>query len=221
MDSGRAPSTALASRFSRCSPSSRPAEIERVRHFGEVRRFLLGEAIECVERVERPDVRNLLGAFTLQVAFDGPRFRTLEQLEKKKMLLETLHLGSLAIAKLQGWPSESLETAYQCVIDRNYVNEWKWPRAAKLSLDRKHQAVLFCSHEMDRFRAWIVIQERKGNELVRSDAIDEDPSEFRFVPKMGQLTWVSNERVVLRDKNGTPVAEASLPDRGPSMRSEC
>src|SRR5258708_27068845 len=45
MDSGRAPSTALASRFQQMFPVLSPAEIERVRHFGEVRRFLPGEAL--------------------------------------------------------------------------------------------------------------------------------------------------------------------------------
>src|SRR5260370_36420274 len=44
MDSGRAPS-ALASRFQQMFPVLSPAEIERVRHFGEVRRFLPGEAL--------------------------------------------------------------------------------------------------------------------------------------------------------------------------------
>ena len=45
MDSGRAPSTALASRFQQMFPVLSPAEVERVRHFGEVRRFLPGEAL--------------------------------------------------------------------------------------------------------------------------------------------------------------------------------
>src|SRR5260370_12352160 len=45
MDSGRAPSNALASRFQQMFPVLSPAEIERVRHFGEVRRFLPGEAL--------------------------------------------------------------------------------------------------------------------------------------------------------------------------------
>ncbi|HZX41225.1 MAG TPA: cyclic nucleotide-binding domain-containing protein, partial [Myxococcaceae bacterium] len=44
MDSGRAPS-ALASRFQQMFPELSPAEIERVRHFGEVRRFLPGEVL--------------------------------------------------------------------------------------------------------------------------------------------------------------------------------
>jgi thioredoxin reductase (NADPH) len=45
MDSGRAPSSALASRFQQMFPVLSPPEIDRVRHFGEVRRFLPGEAL--------------------------------------------------------------------------------------------------------------------------------------------------------------------------------
>jgi thioredoxin reductase (NADPH) len=44
MDSGRAPS-ALASRFQQMFPELSPAEIEQVRRFGEVRRFLPGELL--------------------------------------------------------------------------------------------------------------------------------------------------------------------------------
>lgn len=167
--------------------------------------------IECVDRVERPDVRNLLGVFAVQVRFRYEQFLTLEQLQRKKMLLETLHLGALRIAKAQGWAEQPFEMAYQCVVDRDYVNEWTWPPKPKVSADRKHQAMLLCSHEMDRFRAWLVVQDRKGKEIIRHLAIDEDPDEFLFVPKMGKLIWTSDHSVELIDKNGQRVTEISLP----------
>jgi len=45
MDSGRTPPSALASRFQQMFPVLSTAEIERVRHFGKMRRFLPGEAL--------------------------------------------------------------------------------------------------------------------------------------------------------------------------------
>lgn len=166
--------------------------------------------VECVPKVTRPEVRDLLGCFTLQQPFDLGKYRAADVLERKRIALETIHQGSLAVAKLYGWPLEPFETAYKGVIERNYVNEWTWPKSPKSSPDRKHKAYIQCLHEHDGFYAWIVIADKKGQILAKEFAFKELPSEFCFMPMLEKLEWSSNERVVLFDFKGNEVKSVSI-----------
>ncbi len=166
--------------------------------------------IECVPQVTRSEVRDLLGAFTLQQEFDLENYQSADIPERKRIALETIHQGSLAVAKLCSWPTEPFETAYKCVIERNYVNEWTWPKSPKSSPDRKHKAYVQCLHEHDGFYAWLVIADKKGNILAKEFAFKELPSEFCFMNKLDKLEWTSNERVVLFDFKGNEVKALTI-----------
>lgn len=166
--------------------------------------------IECVPQVIRSEVRDLLGAFTLQRQFDLEKYRSAEISERKRIALETIHQGSLAVAKLCGWPLEPFETAYKGVIERNYVNEWTWPKSPKSSPDRKRIAYIQCLHEHDGFYAWIVVEDKKGNKLGKEFAFKELPDEFCFIPKLSKLVWTSNERVVLLDRKDNEIKAMTI-----------
>jgi len=167
--------------------------------------------IQCVPEVKRFDLMNFGGCFEIQQAFDLERYRAASLSERKHIALETLHSGALAMAKLCGWPTDPFETAYKCVIERNYVNEWTWPKSPKSSPDRKHKAYLQCLHEHDGFYAWLVIADKKGNILAKEFAFKELPSEFCFMPMLEKLEWASNERVVLFDFQGKEVKALTIP----------
>jgi hypothetical protein len=114
--------------------------------------------IECVQCVERADVRNLLGVFTLERPFDHPAFERSAPRVKKEVALHTLHRGALAVADALGWPKEPFEVANGCVLERDYLNQWMWPRPVT-SPNRKHRAHLVCLHEMEWFKSWLVVIE--------------------------------------------------------------
>ncbi len=166
--------------------------------------------IECMPEPVRDGVIDSLGCFVLQVRFDLEAYECADILERKRIALETIHQGALAVAKSSGWPTEPFETAYKGVIERNYVNEWTWPKSPKSSSDRKHKAYLQCLHEHDGFYTWLVIEDKKGNQLAKEFAFKELPSEFCFVPKLGKLEWTSNGRVVLFDNSGNEIKAFSI-----------
>jgi len=165
--------------------------------------------IECVSEVERPSVRNLLGVFTLQVALESDVFWAASELEQKRGALEVLHRGVLRVAEIEQWRKDPFEVAYGEVVNRAYANEWTWPRPRR-SADRKHFAILFCAHNPDSFRAWIVVSDKEHRELSRVLVIDDEPNDFIFVPKLGKLTWVSDSRVALFGRDGEEIGALTL-----------
>jgi hypothetical protein len=154
--------------------------------------------VECVEKIDRREVLDELGVFEIQVPFTWSAWARAGVLERKKMALAKLHEGVLRITKAKKWPKTPFEKARRAVVERNYVNECTWPDRAVPSPDRRHEAILFCSHEMQAFRAWIVVSDRKtGKEVTRAFAFTSAPDEFAFVRKMGKLAWKSSRKVVL------------------------
>lgn len=166
--------------------------------------------VECMPSIERGGTVNSLGCFIIQIPFNLDIYQAKDVEERKRIALDTIHQGALAVASSLGWPLEPFETAYKGVVERNYVNEWTWPKSPKSSPDRKHKAYLQCLHEHDGFYAWIVVEDKKGSKLVKEFAFKELPSEFSFVPKLGKLIWSSNERVVLLDRSDKEVKAVSL-----------
>lgn len=164
--------------------------------------------VECISQVQRSDLRNLLGVFTIQVPFSLEAYWQAPPAARKEAAVEALHRGACRVAEVKGWPLSPFEASRAGAAERGYVNEWTWP-TAKASPNRKHRAFLVCRHEPDEFVASLVIQTKGGAEVQRRQVIAEAPSEFLFVPKMGNLRWVSDSRVVLTDKSGNEIGEAS------------
>lgn len=162
--------------------------------------------IECVEAVKRADVLDFSGVFTCQVAFDYREYERSGDAKRKQMALEAIHAGAMSVAEQKKWPKEPFEAARSCVLERAFRNEWTWPRA-KWNPARTHQVMLVCLLEMSYFRAWLTLRDRRGREVGRELVIEEQPSEFLFVPKMGKVVWDSSERAVLLDKRGLEVGE--------------
>jgi Protein of unknown function (DUF4240) len=168
--------------------------------------------VECVERVEQPETRDLLGVFVTQVPFDWAGWQIAAPLERKKMTLAGLQEGVRRVVAEKRWPSAPFEQAFEGVVARGYVNDLTWPDRPKASPDRRHKACLFCVHDMDMFRAWLVISDKNGREVAREPAFDVLPSDHAFDAKMGRLEWRSNDRVVLLGKrDGKEVKSMWLP----------
>ena len=161
--------------------------------------------VECVDVVRRERVLPQLGVLMIEQAFDADAFFGADAHGKKCRALEVLHAGVLVVASRLGWPTAPFEEARRCVLAAGLQNRWVW-RSPKASPDRRHRAFLDCHHDVDSFRAWLVVQDRRGIELGRGLAIEERPSEFAFVPNMGKVRWSSPDRVVLEAKDGHEVA---------------
>ena len=165
--------------------------------------------IECVDIVETNDIRNLLGVFTYQVMFDYKKFADSNIIDRKIIILNTLQNGILKIANDQGWPLEPFIITYNKIVNINYKNEWVLGKS-KYSQNRKYKASLFCCHDIDYFYAWIIIYSKTEEELIRKLIVKDIPDEFSFVPKLGKIKWMENERVTLIGKNGHEIGNVSL-----------
>jgi hypothetical protein len=165
--------------------------------------------IECVPQAENVRTRNLLGVFVVQRELDSGSFWQAGSEKQQRMALDLLMSGILVAAEQNGWDVQAFEDARRCVIDQSFKNEW-WLGRTKWSRARKHRADVWCMHDPERFRAWLVVFDSTGKEIRRKQVIDELPSEFVFTPLLGELKWLSEETVVLYSKQGEQVGTLML-----------
>ena len=165
--------------------------------------------VECVPDVDDRRVRDLLGVLTVQVAFDVREPAHRESPGKEALFLDALYDGVVAVAQAEHWPIEPFEKARECVIGKNFVNQWWW-RKPKWNRSRSMYGQLWCEHESDAFRAWLVVRDKKGDEVGRSMVLEASPSEFEFVAKLGDAKWTSVFRFALFAKDRSEVGAIEL-----------
>lgn len=165
--------------------------------------------VECVDVVERSEVRNLEGVMTIQAAVDTQSYRDGSEKERQKLALSWLTEGVRRIASEFGWGLDPFLAAEKRITDLDFENERWWGRA-KWSPSRAHKADLWCVHGIDSFRAWLVVFDKMGHERARKLVFEELPDEFVFSGALGTIKWLSNECVSLVGKNGVRVGELVL-----------
>ena len=154
--------------------------------------------IMCVTDVDKVNVepKTKLGITEVYVLIDLESYWKLSNIEKKKVILEKIHEGVLQVANHFSWEISIFNQVYKEIIDRDYVNEYTVRQ--KASPDRKHKAELFCQHDIDFVKISMIIRIRKTNDIIKSELLIKDrPNEFIFVPKLGEIKWISNSEITL------------------------
>lgn len=167
--------------------------------------------VECAPAVQAAGVTDLLGVLTVQRALDVRAFLAADPAAQKRLALDVLWAGILEVADHEGWPLEPFEQARRAVLGCNLRNAWTWPRRPVCHPGTRHRALLHCEHEPDAFRATIVVTARGGRELLRHRALEEWPSDAIYAPRLGALAWTAPDRIALRARDGSTVAEVAVP----------
>ena len=157
--------------------------------------------IEVVPTITKSQVRNLLGALTIQVAGDAETYLRQKDGERERIALAWLLTGARAIFSENEWPSDDLERAVQAVIDANFQSVLKWKSNVR---NPANSATVDVVVEMGAEQARIIakFQTRGSDQIQVSTLCVADPSEFAFVPRLGKLIWLNDDTIQLTSQNG-------------------
>lgn len=155
--------------------------------------------IECVENVvSKPS--EVLGIYTVQVAFNVDDFFKLNDFDKKKKTLELIRIAISQVLKSEKWDKSIFNEAYNSVISEDYDNKWVWKKQ-KNSPNRKYIAKVFCEHGIYSCDISIIITDKNEQIIKKEMVIREKPDEWMFGKYFGDLRWISNNEVVLIEKD--------------------
>lgn len=157
--------------------------------------------IECVENVvSKPS--EVLGIYTVQVAFNVDDFFKLNDFDKKKKTLELIRIAISQVLKNEKWDKSIFDEAYNGVISEDYDNKWVWKKQ-KNSPNRKYIAKVFCEHGIYSCDISIIITDKNEQIIKKEMVVREKPDEWMFGKYFGDLRWISNNEVVLIVKDGS------------------
>lgn len=155
-------------------------------------------SVEAVEKVTKLDPR-VGDVIVVQVPLDVVDFFRSDNLKKKRIALETLFEGIKRVCQGMNWPIQPFDAAYQGVVAKNFTNEWVHGKT-KRSPTKKYFAEIYCVHEVDTFRMYLLLRDSAKRELKRFLLKEEIPSEFVFSEYLGLLEWVSENEVAVASK---------------------
>lgn len=142
--------------------------------------------------------------------FDFDYFKSLNLVAKKRFLLDTLYNALMTLCEMEGWPKDPFHEAYEKVIRENFVNTYTIK--SKLSRNKKLSAELIGHHDEKAFDCSIVIKNSDGKELLNEHLFTEEPDEFLFNSRIGDVKWINKTTVVHQSKDKQELARFDIED---------
>lgn len=134
-------------------------------------------------------------------AFDFSLFDSLEKKAKKNLLLDTLYQSLIQLCEQFGWPKAHFDKAYEQVVQDDFSNIY----SVKKKNNRKKTlfAELLCDHNADSFDCFIKVKDKSGKEMLNRLLFSEEPDEFMFNERVGDIKWLPNDILVHLKKDKT------------------
>ncbi len=145
------------------------------------------------------------GIASVSLSRDVESFFLLGDAEKKRFAFDALLEGARIISEHHGWPTTEIIEAFDKAAQDQLVNEWRFQ--PKWNPSRNLRAYVRCAHDLDKFCAWMCVEDRDGNTVAEQHLFDETPEEFCYVPRLGTVRWTDKSTVHLSDRSGEPVGD--------------
>ena len=164
--------------------------------------------IECVEKTTKSEGIYMPGILFVQVLIDIDSFYKLNNLEKKKWIINKV-LEAVDFLSHNGY-YELAELIPICdfIKKSNYVNEWFWKKPIKAK-DKSVQIKVL--HDVDKVSIYMVFIDRnkQSKEVL---LVEETPDEWAYSKYLGKLEWVSENEAQLKTKEGALLGAKCVSD---------
>lgn len=173
------------------------------RHFQPIE---TDEVYRVVIKLSEPDDREgktELSSAVLKFykSFDFTLFDSLGESSKKKLLLDALHESLLQLCDIYDWPHHNFKKAYEAVLKENFVNVYSIKK--KNNRNKTLCAELVCNHNSVSFDCYILVKDKLGKDVHYELLFSEEPDEFIFNGRIGDIRWLSNNTLVHLGKDKT------------------
>lgn len=166
-------------------------------------------SLECVPVVTNSQVRNIGGVLFKQVEFIYEDFIKYNNEIKKEISLEILVKGikeSLDEKKINLLPFEKV---YNEIKQNKYKNNWKYGKCIK-SPNKLFNAEILCEHDVEKIEIFILIKNKKGEEILKKKIISELPEEFAYTKHLGKIKWITSESIEYYNKKNLVIFSCDI-----------
>jgi hypothetical protein len=140
-----------------------------------------------------PSVRQLLNVADAKWIFDFAAYAELDEKGKMRAILDSLHAALLWIGREREWDTEALRDANDEMLEKDLRFE-SLSKKTWFSPNRKHKAKVGFAYGLRAIHFFVVVYDKKGNELGRKPLKD-------VAPEMGVIHWVLKQKPVWNTRN--------------------
>jgi len=164
------------------------------------------DVYRVVVKLSEPDDRvgtTELSSSVLKIykTFDFSLFESLDEKAKKVLLLDTLYQSLIQLCDQFGWPKHSFDNAYENVIREDFSNIYSVIK--KNNRKKTLFADLLCDHNENFFDCFVRVKDKSGKEVLNRLLFSEEPDEFMFNERIGNIKWLNNETLLYLKKDKT------------------
>lgn len=157
--------------------------------------------VEVVPIIRKKHPRNLLGALVVQVKGDPEAYLSMETGMRESLAPAWLIYGLQLAFNEYGWPINEITDAAQKVAADNYRNTWPWKK--NIINGMKSAAVDVVVEWGDKKAEIVAIFKSPSGEINKKITIcSHTPNEFAFVPCLGTIKWIDENRIKLTSRSG-------------------
>ena len=157
--------------------------------------------IECIPYQSDTTILEFSEVCTIKMQFDYDSFILLDISEKKKLILEMVMKGVQALAEKEKLDYKQFVVVYNQILELNYLNKWVWKKSIK-SPNKAFSAEVVVSHDVENVRLTILIKDRSGNVIKAQELLTDLPDEYAYSMHLGNLSWLDETTVTLKNKIG-------------------
>lgn len=157
--------------------------------------------VEVVPTLTRSRSRNLLGVLTVQVVGDAAGYVKMKRGERGGLALDWLLAGVKGVFSEYGWRTDEIEAAVKRTIGEDYRNTRVWKNGV-LNASKSASAEVVVETDDEQAKILVVFRTPGGEVVKASTLCLRPPSEFGFVPCLGNFKWLGDDTVELTSRSG-------------------
>ena len=153
--------------------------------------------IECVYDNPKIGYTNMIGVCVIQIQFDIEGFFKMEDIEKKRYIIEKILYTTSLLSENGLTELEVIKDACKSIINNGYVNEWYWKKPVK---KKDHSVQIKLVHDINDISIFMVFNNDECR--VEKLLLKALPDEWDYGKYLGKLEWVTDDKAQLIGKNG-------------------
>ena len=148
----------------------------------------------CEDR-QFPTKEKILGFAISYQFFDFKKYLSLNEEDRKFMVLQVIHQGMLDIAADYNWDTEPLEEAYQSCLTSDLTFK-RQIKKRKLSPNRKQYLSLWAYCDQHYFKITWTTSDKKGEIVKQGTLLTEQPSYIDIWYSLN-FHWIDDEHFIV------------------------
>jgi len=142
---------------------------------------------------------NLIESISIHRRFDFEKWWNSDKFNRKKMIIDEIYKSLLYLAEKFCWEIQPIHDAYNACVAQNFENNWFIKKFSKTSPNRKFTGNVWVEYDIDSFRTFLIIKDKKDNilekKLVHTLDYDDENVNPLFDTDLifkGSATWENN-----------------------------